>query len=113
MPPSTSETEKSEWLVYVPDLPDAQERRTAVFPQHVQRMKSDPQDFWVFGGATLKDRVIPGQPPHITGSGMLIFASSREAVLARLRDDPLVRERVWDIANAQVHPFFRPKRGPV
>ncbi|KAI8664588.1 YCII domain-containing protein [Fusarium keratoplasticum] len=113
MASSTSAVEKSEWLIHIPDLPDAKERRAAVFPQHIQRMKSDPQDFWVFGGATLKDRASPGQPPHITGSAMLVFAPTRDDVVARLKDDPLVKERVWDLENAQIHPFFRPKRSAI
>ncbi|KAM5369659.1 hypothetical protein ACJZ2D_008918 [Fusarium nematophilum] len=81
--------------------------------QHIERMKSDPVDFWVFGGATLKERVTPGQAPDITGSAMMVFATSREDVLARLKDDPLVKERIWDLDNAQIHPFYRPKRVPV
>ena len=64
-------------------------------------------------GATLKDCVTPGQPPHITGSAMLVYALSRDYVLARLKNDPLVKERIWDLENATIHPFFRPKRGPV
>ncbi|KAH8747935.1 hypothetical protein F5883DRAFT_653349 [Diaporthe sp. PMI_573] len=111
--PSTPQPEKSEWLIYVPDFPDAKDRRTAVFLQHIARIKSDPEDFWVFGGATLKDCVTPGQPPHITGSAMLVYALSRDYVLARLKNDPLVKERIWDLENATIHPFFRPKRGPV
>jgi hypothetical protein len=64
-------------------------------------------------GATLKDRASPGQPPHITGSAMLVFAPTRDDVVARLKDDPLVKERVWDLENAQIHPFFRPKRSAI
>jgi len=44
---------------------------------------------------------------------MLVFAMTREDVLARLKDDPLVKEQVWDFENAQIYPFFRPKRNPV
>jgi hypothetical protein len=32
MTSSTSAVEKSEWLIHIPDLPDAKERRAAVFP---------------------------------------------------------------------------------
>ncbi|KAM5343947.1 hypothetical protein ACJ41O_012484 [Fusarium nematophilum] len=105
--------QKSEWLIRIPDFQDAKDRRATVFPQHIERMKSDPVDFWVFGGATLKERVTPGQAPDITGSAMMVFATSREDVLARLKDDPLVKERIWDLDNAQIHPFYRPKRVPV
>ncbi|KAF7553479.1 hypothetical protein G7Z17_g3602 [Cylindrodendrum hubeiense] len=106
---STSQPEKSEWLVYIPDFPDAAERRTAVFSQHIEKRKSDPSDFWVVGGgitpqqhfvdnfqlmpgilgATLEEPFSPGQSIKITGSAMIVFASTRETVLARLKDDPL------------------------
>ncbi|KAF4964441.1 hypothetical protein FSARC_7627 [Fusarium sarcochroum] len=109
-----SNTTKSEWLIQIPDLPDAKERRVVAFPQHIQRVKTeDPQDFWVFGGAILKDRAASGQPPVITGSAMMVLATSREEVLDRLKDDVLAKQRVWDLEKAQIHPFFRPNRGPI
>ncbi|KAI8233239.1 hypothetical protein K4K54_010789 [Colletotrichum sp. SAR 10_86] len=110
---STTGTECSEWLVRVPDFPGVAERRAAVFPQHIEKLKTDPAQFWVFGGATLAEPVDPGRPPHITGSAMLIFAPTREDVLDRLKNDPLTKEGVWDINNVQIYPFFRPKRVPV
>ncbi|KAG7044447.1 Dimeric alpha-beta barrel [Colletotrichum scovillei] len=110
---SSPQIGNSEWLIHVPDFPEAKDRRAAVFPQHIERMKTDPQGFWVFGGATLAEPVGPGQTPHITGSAMLVFAPTRERVLARLMDDPLVKEKIWDIEKAQIHPFLRPKRTPL
>ncbi|KAI3540391.1 hypothetical protein CSPX01_08303 [Colletotrichum filicis] len=110
---SNQQIGNSEWLIHVPDFPEAKDRRAAVFPQHIERMKTDPQGFWVFGGATLAEPVGPGQTPHITGSAMLVFAPTREGILARLMDDPLVKEKIWDIEKAQIHPFLRPKRTPL
>lgn len=54
-----------------------------------------------------------GQAPDVSGSAMMVFTTSREHILARLEEDPLVKGKVWDLENAQITPFFRPKRSAI
>ena len=44
---------------------------------------------------------------------MLVYAASKDDVLRRLREDVFVKEGIWNIDQAQIYPFFRPKRVPI
>lgn len=108
------------------------------YRKHGEARKSDPQDFWVFGGrsldyvvhhgstsdlrhadqnvntgALLGEAVQAGSPPSVVGSCMLAYASSKEEIIERLKRDVLVNEKVWDWDSLSVRPFWRPSRQPL
>jgi hypothetical protein len=51
-----------EWLVIIPDFAGALEKRMAARPKHLEGLKSDRDDMWLWGGAF-------DQSPYLCGSG--------------------------------------------
>ncbi|KAL5118339.1 hypothetical protein ACEQ8H_003688 [Pleosporales sp. CAS-2024a] len=96
-----------EWLVIVPDVPDALEKRLAARPDHLQGLTKDRDDMWLWGGAMLEEPIREGDagPPKMKGSAMLIGAKTREEVLERLKKDVYVEKGVWDVDKVQIIPF--------
>lgn len=41
-----------EWLVIVPDHTGALEKRLAARPKHIDGLKADAEDFWLWGGTS-------------------------------------------------------------
>jgi hypothetical protein len=44
-------TPTQEWLVIVPDYPEALQKRLGVRQAHLEGLKADPPSFWQMGGA--------------------------------------------------------------
>ncbi|GAB7345479.1 hypothetical protein MBLNU457_3805t2 [Dothideomycetes sp. NU457] len=98
--------QKCEWLVILPDRPNALADRMKVRPDHLENLK--PQidaGFWVMGGATLDSPPQEGQGLAINGSVMMALASSKEEVLERVKTDVYATTGVWDMDKVQVIPF--------
>lgn len=96
----------SEWLVHIPDHPNALEKRLAVRPQHLSALKPKVDaGIVVFGGATLSKQPGEGEGPDMTGSFMLIKANTEEEVRQTLEADPYTQGGAWDVKNAKIFPF--------
>ncbi|EMD68354.1 hypothetical protein COCSADRAFT_33285 [Bipolaris sorokiniana ND90Pr] len=104
---STSQQPLQEWLVIVPDHKEALSKRLAVRPKHLEGMKGDREDFWLWGGAMLEEPIQPGDtnPPKMKGSACLIGAATREEVVERLKNDVYVQGGVWNWDEVQIIPF--------
>ncbi|OAP60901.1 hypothetical protein AYL99_05903 [Fonsecaea erecta] len=103
---SSSATPTNEWLVIVPDHPNALEKRLAVRPQHLQGLKPKiDAGIVVFGGATLSQQPAEGETPNMTGSAMLIKANTEQEVRDFLDSDPYTKGGAWDASKAQIMPF--------
>ncbi|KAJ4506634.1 hypothetical protein HRR78_004933 [Exophiala dermatitidis] len=106
MSSSSSSPPTAEWLVHVPDLPGALEKRLAVRPEHLSQLKPKiDAGVAVFGGATMSKQPGPGETPQMTGSVMLIKAENEEKVHEFLENDPYTKNGVWDVKNAKIYPF--------
>ncbi|EUC27192.1 ycii domain protein [Pyrenophora tritici-repentis] len=110
MAPSSAAAERAplqEWFVICPDFDGVLEKRLKVRPEHLSRLKQDPDDFWLWGGPMLEEPIQEGKstPPKMKGSAMLVGARTREEVVERLKNDIYVSEGVWDWDKAQIFPF--------
>ncbi|KAF2025473.1 hypothetical protein EK21DRAFT_76396 [Setomelanomma holmii] len=96
-----------EWLVILPDFPDALDKRLSVRPKHLEGLKSDRDDMWLWGGAMLEEPIQEGAsgPPKMKGSAMLIGAKTKEEVVERLKKDVYTQGEVWDMSKVQIIPF--------
>nr|WHA27463.1 putative Ycil-like protein [Sesquicillium sp.] len=94
-----------EWLVIIPDYEGALQKRLAVRADHLADLKTDPEGFWLLGGAMLEEPIKEGETPKMNGSVMLIRGSSREAVEERLKQDVYFKGEVWDWEKVQIIPF--------
>ena len=96
-----------EWLVIVPDLEGALQKRLDVRPAHLEGLKKDAEEFWLWGGAMLEEPIKEGDagPPKMKGSAMLIGARTQEEVVQRLKSDVYVQGGVWDLSKVQIIPF--------
>ncbi|KAF2833412.1 hypothetical protein CC86DRAFT_376585 [Ophiobolus disseminans] len=96
-----------EWLVIIPDYVGALDKRLAVRPKHIEGLKADREDFWLWGGAMLEEPIQAGDanPPKMKGSACLIGAQTREEVVERLKRDVYVEGGVWDMEKVQIIPF--------
>jgi uncharacterized protein YciI len=124
-----------EWLVIVPDHVGALDKRLAVRQKHLEGIKSDRDDMWLWGGtshatiptiistmplaistrqsltvgigAMLEEPIQEGAsgPPKMKGSAVLIGAKTREEVVERLKKDVYVESGVWDLEKVQIIPF--------
>ncbi|KAH7355596.1 hypothetical protein BKA66DRAFT_446431 [Pyrenochaeta sp. MPI-SDFR-AT-0127] len=104
-----------EWLVILPDHVGALDKRLAVRGEHLEGLKADRDDFWLWGGAMLEEPIVPGDtnPPKMKGSAMLIGAKSKEEVVERLQKDVYTKGEVWDFSKVQIIPFKSALRKPL
>ncbi|KAF2461588.1 hypothetical protein BDY21DRAFT_278283 [Lineolata rhizophorae] len=110
----SSEPQKTEWLVILPDQADALPRRMEVRPTHLENVAKDVgSGFWLFGGAWFEDVPKEGEPPKIKGSAMLAWAESKEAVMTKLKNDVYTKNEVWDWDKVQIFPFKSAVRKPL
>ncbi|EOA92204.1 uncharacterized protein SETTUDRAFT_18851 [Exserohilum turcica Et28A] len=97
-----------EWLVIIPDHKGALEKRIAARPQHVEGLKSDREDMWLWGGAMLEEPYSATEssgPPKMKGSACLVGAATREEVIERVKQDIYVKSGVWNLEEMQIVPF--------
>ncbi|KAL6706165.1 hypothetical protein ACN47E_006081 [Coniothyrium glycines] len=96
-----------EWLVIIPDHAGALQKRLEARPLHLEGLKADSEETWLWGGAMLEEPIRPGDtaPPQMKGSAMLVGARTREEVLERVKKDVYVEKGVWDVSKVQIIPF--------
>ncbi|KAK6358869.1 hypothetical protein TWF696_000049 [Orbilia brochopaga] len=97
---------ENEWLVILPDKPDAVERRLAVRSEHLAaataRVKAGVINF---GGIMLHDHPVEGETPKFKGSIMLLQVPTKEDVVEIIKGDKYVENDVWDLDKMEIHPF--------
>ena len=97
---------KKEYLVMIPDHANSLQKRLAVRPKHLEKLKPHIESGdVVFGGATLSAHPKDGEQPDMTGSCMLIKAESEEAVREWVKSDEYSKGEVWDFEKMQIIPF--------
>ncbi|KAK4121330.1 hypothetical protein N657DRAFT_665613 [Parathielavia appendiculata] len=105
-----SEPKKMEWLVVIPDIPGAHEKRLAVRPQHFANLGPHKESgLFQMGGAVLNDVPDSLNDPSkfsFAGSTIVMLASSREEIKEVLRQDVYAKSGVWDVENAQMWPLL-------
>lgn len=99
-------TMSSEYLVHVPDFPGALEKRLASRSEHLKNIMPKVQAGQVvMGGATLSKQPAEGEAPDMTGSVMIIKASSEKEVRELLEADVYTQGGAWDTKNATIWNF--------
>jgi hypothetical protein len=53
---SSNSTPLQEWLVIIPDHTGALDKRVAARPNHLEGLKSDRDDMWLWGGTLFTSR---------------------------------------------------------
>jgi uncharacterized protein YciI len=120
---ASSTASLQEWLVIVPDHTESLQKRLASRPKHLEGMKSDREDMWLWGGmsnpyflsrgrgadgdtgAMLEEPIKEGETPQMKGSACLIGAKTKEEVMERMKQDVYVKDGVWDLEKVQIIPF--------
>ena len=102
----SSSTPTNEWLVHIPDHPNALDKRLAVRQTHLSNLKPKIEaGIVVFGGATLSKHPSEGEGPDMTGSVMLIKANTEQEVREFLENDAYTKGGAWNLKEANVWPF--------
>ncbi|GAB7365245.1 hypothetical protein MBLNU230_g6329t2 [Neophaeotheca triangularis] len=92
--------QKHEWIVILPDSPNALSKRMEVRPQHIANLKpSVDSGFTVMGGALLDEPIKEGESPKINGSIICASAESREEIMENLKKDIYWETGVWDASK--------------
>jgi len=103
---ATSSKPRLEWLVMLPDKPNALAKRLEVRQTHLENIDPDVQrGSVVLGGAYLSEQPAEGQTPDMLGSAMIFVADSKEEVLERIKHDIYTTSGVWDIDKINIWPF--------
>jgi len=113
---STSTPRTYEWLVIIPDKPGALAKRLEVRPAHFAGLKTNIDNGrFQMGGAILDEVPADDEPTSLkmSGSTIVLNASSKEEIIGFLREDPYAKEGVWDVDNAQMWPLKCAFRIPV
>ena len=109
-----------DWLVQIPDLPDAKENRMSNLSAHLEY--NGPQIAarqLVMSGPTLakkkdddndKDE---NKPPTITGSVLVFRAANEEGVWEMIKGNPYAKLGVWNLDKTTVTPFKCAVRTPL
>ncbi len=108
MSSSTTQTSPSqkEWLVLLPDHPNALSKRLSIRPEHLVQIKPKLASGKILmGGATLSKHPEEGESPDMTGSVMLIMADSEEEVRRFAAEDVYTKSGVWDMDAIKIWPF--------
>ncbi|MCJ1378976.1 hypothetical protein MMC17_002075 [Xylographa soralifera] len=96
-----------DWLVQIPDHPNAQSDRMSNLSAHLNYNKP----LIVAGQMVLSGPTLSAQPkseneiPKMTGSVMLLKTGSEEEVWEMVRENPYAKVRVWDLDKAVITPF--------
>lgn len=96
-----------DWLVQIPDRPNAQQSRMTNLSAHLSHNK--PQI--AAGQLVLSGPTLAAQPrsaeelPAMTGSVLLFKAGSEEEVWEMVKDNPYAKVGVWDMERAVITPF--------
>ncbi|KAJ9651423.1 hypothetical protein H2198_009307 [Neophaeococcomyces mojaviensis] len=97
---------QKEWLVQIPDKPNALQNRLGARPDHLKNLKPRIEAGQVvFGGATLSKHPAESETPDMTGSVMLIKAETKEEVIELLKADEYTKQGAWDVDNAKITAF--------
>ncbi|KAI5359899.1 hypothetical protein Slin15195_G117580 [Septoria linicola] len=97
---------KQEWMVILPDKPDALASRMEIRPQHLAAIKPHiSSGLLVLGGASLDEPLQEGQPPKINGSVLMAEADTKEEVMELVKSDVYYTKGVWDVEKIQIFPF--------
>ncbi|KIV88537.1 hypothetical protein PV10_08213 [Exophiala mesophila] len=95
-----------EWVVQIPDLPGALDKRMAARPAHLANLKPlIDEGIVVFGGAQLSTQPKEGEAPAMMGSIMMMKAESEEKVREFIEKDAYTVGGAWDAKNAKIFPF--------
>ncbi|KAF3934674.1 hypothetical protein ABW20_dc0104386 [Dactylellina cionopaga] len=102
---SSSETQ-NEWLVILPDHPDAVERRLEVRSKHLEAAGARAAAGVInFGGIMLHEHLKEGEIPKFKGSIMMLKVETKEEVLEIIKGDKYVENNVWDLDKIEIYPF--------
>lgn len=103
---STTPPQQKEWLVLLPDHPNALSKRLSVRAQHLNGVAPGLASGQVLlGGATLSKHPDRDEPPDMTGSVMLVTAESEEEVRRFVAEDVYTKSGVWDMERVTIWPF--------
>jgi len=103
-----------EYLVQIPDFPNALDKRLAVRPQHLKDITPKVEaGKVVLGGAMLSRQPKEGEQPDMLGSVMIVKADSEEEVKEMLENDIYAKGGAWDVQNANIWNFKTALRSPV
>ncbi|KAL3433436.1 hypothetical protein BDV09DRAFT_171969 [Aspergillus tetrazonus] len=96
-----------EWLVLFPDMPNVLDRRLEIRPRHSPNFVRLHKEQWVtWAGPIFEKHTFPGNPRRpFKGSVMVVNDVGKEQIWERLKSDPYIQERIWDLDNARVIPF--------
>ncbi|PHH75967.1 hypothetical protein CDD82_4204 [Ophiocordyceps australis] len=106
---ASSIAKKYDFIVLVPDKPNAQAKRLQVRPLHMQKLTPKVESgTWKLGGAILNELPKDDNPNgfNFAGSALICVAENKDQVIQQLRDDVYATEGVWDVDNAQIYPFI-------
>ncbi|PYH46506.1 uncharacterized protein BP01DRAFT_355518 [Aspergillus saccharolyticus JOP 1030-1] len=105
--PAAAAAEPREWLVLFPDMPNVLDRRLEIRPRHSPNFVRLHQEQWVtWAGPVFEKHTFPGNPRRpFKGSVMVINEVGKEQIWDRLKSDPYIQEKIWDLENARVIPF--------
>lgn len=99
-------TSNKEWLVIVPDKPDALQKRLAARPKHLEKIQPRVEGGQVvLGGALLREHPSVDGAPDMYGSAMVIKAETEQEVRSLIENDDYTKAGAWDVEKAQIIPF--------
>ncbi|RAL06661.1 uncharacterized protein BO97DRAFT_287926 [Aspergillus homomorphus CBS 101889] len=106
-PAGAAAPEPREWLVLFPDMPNVLDRRLEIRPRHSPNFVRLHKEQWVtWAGPVFEKHTFPGNPRRpFKGSVMVINDVGKEQIWERLKSDPYIQEKIWDLENARVIPF--------
>lgn len=98
---------KYDWLVQIPDKPDALPLRMSNLADHLSYNKPHVDGGQlVFTGPTLAAQPkAADEVPQMTGTVTLFKARTEEEVWEMVRGNPFAKVGVWDMDHATVTPF--------
>lgn len=98
-------TSTKEWLLVIPDKPNALSTRVSMRDKHLAGLKPLVQSGKaLFGGALLEEHPPEGAPWKFKGSAVLLTAETEAEVRKVLENDTYAKNGVWDLENLQIFP---------
>ena len=100
-----SHVHNQEYLVILPDRPNALSTRLAQHAPHFEAAKPDvASGFFKVAGKIYAEPFVEGEAHKIAGTFLIVRARRREDVERRLKEDLFYEHGVWDWEGLQIYP---------